>query len=58
MHDYAYCCDDWGRCYWLNWIFPVQVKSLAPDETIEMSFADDTARRDPVFDRAVTPASE
>jgi len=58
MHDYAHRCDDWDRCYWLNWIFPVQVKSLAPDETIKMTFADYTARRDPVFDRAVALAAD
>jgi hypothetical protein len=58
MHDYAHRCDDWDRCYWLNWIFPVQVKSLAPDETIEMTFADYTARRDPVFERAVAMAAD
>jgi hypothetical protein len=56
MHDYAHRCDDWDRCYWLNWIFPVQVKSLTPDETIKMTFADYMARRDPVFERAVALA--
>jgi hypothetical protein len=58
MHDYAHRCDDWDRCYWLNWIFPVQVKSLAPDETIKMTFADYMARRDPVFERAVALATD
>lgn len=53
MHDYAHRCNDWDRCFWLNWFFPVQVESLAPDETIEMSFADYTMRRDPVLERAV-----
>jgi len=57
MHDYAHRCDDWNKCYWLNWIFPVQVKSLAPDETIKMTFADYAARRDPVFERAVALAA-
>ena len=57
MHDYAHRCDDWDRCYWLNWIFAVQVKSLAPDETIKMTFADYTARRDPVFERAIALAA-
>jgi len=57
MHDYAQRCDDWGKCFWLNWLFPVQVKSLAPDETITMTHADYTARRDPVFDRAVALAA-
>jgi hypothetical protein len=58
MHDYEHRCDDWDRCFWLNWIFPVQVKSLAPDETIKMTFADYTTRRDPVFDRAVALATD
>jgi hypothetical protein len=58
MHDYAHHCDNWDRCYWLNWIFAVQVKSLAPDETIKMTFADYTARRDPVFERAVALAAD
>ncbi|HEY2397152.1 MAG TPA: hypothetical protein VGH81_14410 [Rudaea sp.] len=58
MHDYARRCDDWDKCFWLNWIFPVQVKSLAPNETIQMSFADYTARRDPVFERAVALAAD
>ena len=57
MHDYAHRCDDWDRCFWLNWIFPVQVKSLAPDETIKMTFADYMARRDPVLDRAIALAA-
>jgi len=58
MHDYAHRCDDWDRCFWLNWLFPVQVESLAPDETIEMTFADYTMRRDPVLDRAVALAAD
>jgi hypothetical protein len=57
MHDYAHRCVDWDRCFWLNWFFPVQVKSLAPDETIKMTFADYTARRDPVLERAVALAA-
>ena len=58
MHDYAHRCDDWGRCYWLNWIFPVQVKSLAPDDTIKMNFDDYTARHDPVLERAVAMVAD
>ena len=56
MHDYAHPCRDWDKCYWLNWLFPVRVSSLDPDETIGMTFADYSARRDPVFDRAVALA--
>jgi hypothetical protein len=35
----------------------VQVKSLAPDKTIRMTFGDYIARRDPVFERAVALAA-
>jgi hypothetical protein len=53
MHDYVHPCNDWDKCYWLNWLFPVQVRSLDPDETIGTSFSDYRARRDPVLERAV-----
>jgi hypothetical protein len=55
-HDYAQPCTDWDRCYWLNWLYPVRVKSLAPDEMIPLSFADWRAGRDPVFERALALA--
>jgi hypothetical protein len=58
MHDYGHRCDDWDKCFWLNWIFPVQVKSLAPDERITMTFVDYAARRDPVLERAVALAAD
>ncbi|HWZ64679.1 MAG TPA: hypothetical protein VNX02_16790 [Steroidobacteraceae bacterium] len=57
MHDYAHPCNDWAKCYWLNWLFPVQVKSLDPDETIGATFSDYRARRDPVLERAVARAT-
>lgn len=56
MHDYAHRCGDWGKCFWLNWLFPVQVKSLQPDQSIRMTFEDYEAHRDPVFERAVALA--
>jgi len=56
MHDYTHQCREWGKCFWLNWLFPVQVKSLQPDETIKMTFEDYVAHRDPVFERAVALA--
>ena len=58
MHDYAHPCNDWNKCYWLNWLFPVLVKSLAPDETIGTTCADYRALRDPVLERAVALAAE
>jgi hypothetical protein len=56
-HDYAHSCTDLEKCFWLNWFYPVHVKSLEPDEAIHTSFADWRAARDPVFDRAVTFAT-
>jgi len=52
-HDYQHPCRDPRVCFWLNWYYAPRVKSLDPDETITMSFADWQAGRDPVFDRAV-----
>jgi hypothetical protein len=56
-HDYSQACTDWTACFWLNWLYPVRVDSLAPDQTIAMSFADYRAGRDPVFDRAAALAT-
>jgi len=52
-HDYTHSCDDWDVCFWLNKLYPVRVASLAPDETIAMSFAQWRQGHDPVFERAV-----
>ena len=56
-HDYGHPCNDWNTCFWLNWFFPVRVKTLQPDEMITMSFADWRQGRDPVFERAMTLAT-
>jgi hypothetical protein len=56
-HDYANSCKDWDTCLWLNWLIPERVKTLDPDETITMSFADWREGRDPVFDRAMALAN-
>jgi len=58
MHDYAAPCTDWHVCYWLNWIFPVRIKTLNPDERITLSFADYLEHHDPVFERAVALAAQ
>lgn len=52
-HDYAHPCRDWRVCYWLNWFYPVRVKTLQPDETITTSFADWRAGHDPAYERAL-----
>lgn len=56
-HDYAHPCTNWDTCFWLNWFFPVRVKTLEPDEIVSMSFADWRQGRDPVFERAVALAN-
>ncbi len=56
-HDYGHPCNDWDTCFWLNWLLPLRVKTLQPDETITMSFADWRRGRDPVFERAMALAT-
>jgi hypothetical protein len=56
-HDYQHACDDWTDCFWLNYFFAFQVKSLDPDEVVPLSFNDWRAGVDPVLDRAVRIAS-
>jgi hypothetical protein len=55
-HDYGHSCNDWDTCFWLNWLLPLRVKTLQPDETITMSFDDWRQGRDPVFERAMALA--
>ena len=55
-HHYDGPCGDWRTCFWLNWLFPVRVKSLDPDVPAVTTFADYLAGRDPAFDRALTIA--
>ena len=56
-HDYGRSCTDLDDCFWLNWLLPVRVKTLQPDETITMTFDDWRQGRDPVFERAMALAS-
>jgi hypothetical protein len=56
-HDYGHSCTDWDTCFWLNWLLPLHVDTLQPDETITMSFEDWRQGRDPVFERAMALAS-
>ncbi|NJO12301.1 MAG: hypothetical protein HC872_01185 [Gammaproteobacteria bacterium] len=51
-HDYGKACWNLRQCFWVNYLFPTRVASLAPDETIELSFEDWRRGRDPVYERA------
>jgi hypothetical protein len=57
-HDYSRPCSDWNTCFWLNWLRPVRVKSLQPDEIISVTFQDWNDGRDPAFERAMLLASK
>jgi hypothetical protein len=45
-HDYGHACNDWRECYWLNWLYPVRVRSLQPDILVPLRFEDWNAGRD------------
>ncbi len=57
-HDYGAPCTDWHECYWLNWFYPVRVKTLQPDEPIPQRFADWNAGHDMAYERAVDLATK
>jgi hypothetical protein len=45
-HDYAHACNNWHKCYWLDWLYPVRVTSLQPDIFVARRFEDWNAGRD------------
>jgi hypothetical protein len=56
-HDYGHACNDWRECFWLNWFYPVRVKSLQPDVVVPRKFADWYASRDAAYSTAVQLAT-
>ena len=48
-HDYGHACNDWHECFWLNWFYPVRVKSLQPDIVVPLTFEDWNAGRDAAY---------
>jgi hypothetical protein len=55
-HDYAHPCRDLNNCFWLNWLYPVRVKTLAPDVLIPQRFSDWNTGHDEAFEHAVALA--
>jgi hypothetical protein len=55
-HDYARPCTDWRICFWTNWVYPVRVKTLAPDVPVPLRFADWDTGHDAAYERAVALA--
>jgi hypothetical protein len=56
-NNFTKLCLDPDICFWLDWVYPIRVKTLAPDEVIPTSFAEWHNSRDPVFDRALALAA-
>jgi hypothetical protein len=60
-HDYAHACTDWRQCFWLNWFYPVRVRTLQPDVLVPLRFEDWDGGRDAAYlaaiDAAASPAS-
>jgi hypothetical protein len=48
-HDYGHACNDWHECFWVNWFYPVRVKSLQPDIVLPLKFEDWNAGRDKAY---------
>jgi hypothetical protein len=46
------------NCFWLNWLYPVQVKSLQPDVPVPNRFSDWNRSYDAAYERAVALATQ
>jgi hypothetical protein len=57
-HDYTHPCTDWHDCFWLNWLYPVRVKSLQPDVPVANRFSDWNRSYDAAYERAVALAKQ
>lgn len=53
FHDYETGCTELSSCYWATVAFGPRGISIAPETTIDVSFADYAAGRDPVLEAAV-----
>lgn len=51
-HDYQRPCDNWHECFWLNWFYPVRVKSLQPDIVVPLRFDDWNTGHDAAYETA------
>ncbi|HEV2286169.1 MAG TPA: hypothetical protein VGR80_09015, partial [Steroidobacteraceae bacterium] len=51
-HDYGHACTDWRECFWLNWLYPVRVRTLQPDIVVPLKFDDWNRGRDAAYDVA------
>jgi hypothetical protein len=52
-HDYQNPCNNWRECFWLNWFYPVRVKSLQPDIVAPLRFEEWSTGHDAAYETAV-----
>jgi hypothetical protein len=50
LHDYLHGCRWFGPCFWVNWLYPISVPTLAPDLAAPLSFGLVAAGRDPAME--------
>jgi hypothetical protein len=50
MHDYSQFCSDLTRCFWLNYLYPVEVSTVDPEIYAFISFEEYRNGRDPALD--------
>ena len=50
LHDYTKSCLGERGCYWLMRLYPMHLRTLAPEAIVPYTFADYRALRDPVLD--------
>lgn len=58
LHDYSKSCFGEPGCFWVLYLYPTHVASLAPDVDVPYTFADYAAGRDPVLARAMAMADD
>jgi hypothetical protein len=50
MHDYSAFCGDLTRCFWLNYLYPVEVPTLDPEIYAFITFEEYRNKRDPALE--------
>lgn len=52
-HDYGQSCRGWN-CFWVDWLFPVRVKTFQPQVLIARQFADWNTGHDAAYESCVS----
>lgn len=57
-HVYNGACRDTNTCFWLNYLYPVRVQTLAPDIAAPLTFAAYREYRDPALEAVLAHQSQ